>query len=86
MNRVLILLVLALTAMPAMLPAFASPAADSDYTLTVLNPQGPVEKESYPDTEIVHYAELPMKFAPENEVLEEIIATDPDAVVAGFGG
>ena len=130
MKRVLILLVLALTAMPAMLPAFASPAADSDYTLTVLNPQGPVEKgrdlaprletlqgkkiamwlsatpdqlfagkgaelydllekllkESYPDTEIVHYAELPMKFAPENEVLEEIIATDPDAVVAGFGG
>ena len=130
MKRISILLVLALAAMPAMLPAFASAAANTDYTLTVLNPQGPVEKgkdlaprfdtlkgkkiamwlsatpdqlyagkgaelydllekmfeEKYPDTEIVSYADLPMKFAPENEVVDKIIATDPDAVVAGFGG
>jgi len=130
MKRILILLVLALTAMPAMHPAFALPAVDSDCTLTVLNPQGSVEKvrdlaprldtlqgkkialwlsatpdqlyagkgaelydllekllkENYPDTEIVHYADLPMKFMPENEVVEAIVATQPDAVVIGFGG
>jgi len=130
MKRILILLVLALTAMPAMLPAFASPAADSDYTLTVLNPQGPVEKgrdlaprletlqgkkiamwltatpdqlyagkgaelydllekmlkEKYTDIQIVRYADLPMKFMPENEVVDAIVKTQPDAVVAGFGG
>lgn len=130
MKRILILLVLTLTAMPAMHPAFASPDADTDYTLTVLNPQGPVEKgrdlaprldtlkgkkiamwlsatpdqiyagkgaelydlleellqENYPDIEIVRYTDLPMKFMPENEVVEAIVATQPDAVVAGFGG
>ena len=130
MKRILILLVLALTAMPAMLPAFASPAVDPDYTLTVLNPQGPVEKgrdlaprletlqgkkiamwlsatpdqlyagkgaelydllekmlkEKYTDIQIVRYADLPMKFMPENEVVDAIVKTQPDAVVAGFGG
>ena len=130
MKRVLILLVLALTTMPAMHPAFASPAADTDYTLTVLNPQGPVDKgrdlaprlgtlkgkkiamwlsatadqvyagkgaelydllekmlkEKYADIQIVRYADLPMKFMPENEVVDAIVATQPDAVVTGFGG
>ena len=130
MKRILILLVLALTAMPGVLPAFASTDVNSEYTLTVLNPQGPVEKdqdlaprldslkgkkiamwlsatpdqlyagkgaelynlleemlkEDYPDTEIVRYTDLPMKFMPENEVVEAIVATQPDAVVAGFGG
>jgi hypothetical protein len=130
MKRILILLVLALTAMPVMLPAFASPAADTDYTLTVLNPQGPVEKgldlaprlntlqgkkvamwlsatpdqlyagkgaelyflleemlkKKYADIQIVRFTDLPMKFMPENEVVDAILKTQPDAVVAGFGG
>ena len=130
MKRILILLVLALTAMPVMFSAFASPAVDSDYTLTVLNPQGSVEKgrdlaprldtlrgkkiamwlsatpdqlyagkgaelydlleeslkKIYPDIEIVSYVDLPMKFMPENEVVEAIVKAQPDAVVAGFGG
>ena len=130
MKRILILLVLALASMPAIIPAFASPAVDSDYTLTVLNPQGPVEKgrdlaprldtlrgkkialwlsatpdqlyagkgaelydllekmlkEKYTDIQIVRYADLPMKFMPENEVVDAIVKTQPDAVVAGFGG
>ena len=43
-------------------------------------------RDKYPDTEIVHYAELPMKFTPENEVVDAIVKTEPDAVVVGFGG
>jgi hypothetical protein len=102
----------------------------SEYTLTVLNPQGSVKKdrilaprldtlkgkkvamwlsatpdqlyagkgaelygllekmlrEKYADIRIVRYADLPMKFMPENEVVQAIVATHPDAVIAGFGG
>jgi hypothetical protein len=105
-------------------------AASSEYTLTVLNPQGSVKKERvlaprldtlegkkvamwlsatpdqlyagkgaelyvlleemlkkrYADIQIVRFVNLPMKFMPENEVVEAIVATQPDAVVAGFGG
>ena len=43
-------------------------------------------KEKYADIQIVSFADLPMKFMPENEVVEAIVATQPDAVVAGFGG
>ena len=43
-------------------------------------------KEKYSNIQIVRYADLPMKFMPENEVVEAIVATQPDAVVAGFGG
>ena len=43
-------------------------------------------KEKYTDIQIVRYAELPMKFMPENEVVDAIVKTQPDAVVAGFGG
>ena len=113
----------------AILPACDSPSS-SGYTLTVLNPQGHVQKdkvlsprldtlegkkiamwltatpdqlyagkgaelfdlfekmlkEKYSNIQIVRYADLPMKFMPENEVVEAIVATQPDAVVAGFGG
>jgi hypothetical protein len=34
----------------------------------------------------VHFADLPMKFMPEKEVVEAIVATQPDAVVAALGG
>jgi hypothetical protein len=105
-------------------------AASSEYTLTVLNPQGSVKKErdlaprldtlagkkvamwlsatpdqlyagkgaelyyllegmlieKYPNIRIVSFTDLPMKFMPQNEVVEAIVATKPDAVVAGFGG
>ncbi|MFC1495601.1 hypothetical protein ACFL6W_09995 [Thermodesulfobacteriota bacterium] len=123
----------------AMLTACNSPSSNSkgtdqevasDYTLTVLNPQGHVKKdkvlaprldtlegkkialwlsatpdqlyagkgaelyvslekklkEKYSDIQIVRYADLPMKFMPENEVVDAIVKTQPDAVVAGFGG
>ncbi len=104
--------------------------ASSEYTLTVLNPQGHVKKDKgltprldtlrgkkiamwltatpdqlyagkgaelydilekmlrdkYPDIRIVRYSDLPMKFMPEKEVADAIIAAEPDAVVAGFGG
>jgi ABC-type Fe3+-hydroxamate transport system substrate-binding protein len=43
-------------------------------------------KDKYPDTQIVHYADLPMKYTPENEVVDAIVKTEPDAVVVGFGG
>ncbi len=43
-------------------------------------------KEKYTDIQIVRYADLPMKFMPENEVVDAIVKTQPDAVVAGFGG
>jgi ABC-type amino acid transport substrate-binding protein len=43
-------------------------------------------KGKYADIQIVRYADLPMKFMPENEVLEAIVATQPDAVVAALGG
>lgn len=43
-------------------------------------------KDKYSDIEIVSYRDLPMKFAPENEVVTAIVETQPDAVVAGFGG
>lgn len=105
-------------------------AASTEYTLSVLNPQGHVKKEraltprldtlkgkkiamwltatpdqlyagkgaelydllekmlreKYPDIRIVRYTDLPMKFMPEKEVADAIIAAKPDAVVAGFGG
>lgn len=117
-------------ALPAMLSALAAPAAASDYTLTVMNPQGPVDKgldlaprlgtlkgkrialwlsatpdqlfagkgtelydlldkmlrDAYPGIQIVSYTELPMKFAPEKEVVDAIVASRPDGVVAAFGG
>jgi hypothetical protein len=136
----------ALLVIPAMLFTYTSPsalpigtaqeavkggtAASSEYTLTVLNPQGSVKKdrvlaprldtlkgkkvamwlsatpdqlyagkgaelygllekmlrEKYADIRIVRYADLPMKFMPEDEVVKAIVATHPDAVVAGFGG
>jgi ABC-type Fe3+-hydroxamate transport system substrate-binding protein len=110
--------------------AVTKPATSSEYTLTVLNPQGPVKKdkelaprlktldgkkiamwlsatpdqlyagkgaelydllekmlrEKYPNTQIVHYADLPMKYTPANEVVDKIVGTHPDAVVVGFGG
>jgi ABC-type Fe3+-hydroxamate transport system substrate-binding protein len=43
-------------------------------------------KEKYNNIQIVRYADLPMKFMPENEVVDAIVKTQPDAVVAGFGG
>lgn len=43
-------------------------------------------KEKYPGIQIVPYIALPMKFAPENEVVEAILKTKPDGVIAGFGG
>ena len=43
-------------------------------------------KEKYSNIRIVRYADLPMKFTPENEVKDAILKTQPDAVVAGFGG
>ena len=132
MNKTVTWIAAVLLILPAMLWAAAgeAPAAASEYTLTVLNPQGPVKKdrdlaprletlkgkkvamwlsatadqiyagkgaelfdslekmlkEKYPDIEIVSYRDLPMKFAPENEVVAAITKTNPDAVVAGFGG
>ena len=40
----------------------------------------------YADIQIVRFVDLPMKFMPENEVVQAIVAAQPDAVVAGFGG
>lgn len=125
-----ILLLAAIITVLVLITACTSPGGNSDTTLTVLNPQGAVEKaqdlaprldtlegkkvamwlsatpdqlyagkgadlyflleemlkEKYADIQIVSFAELPMKFMPEKEVVEAIVATQPDAVVAGFGG
>ena len=43
-------------------------------------------KKRYAGIRIVRFVNLPMKFMPENEVVKAIVATKPDAVVAGFGG
>ena len=43
-------------------------------------------KEKYPDIEIVSFRDLPMKFAPEDEVVTAIVEAQPDGVVGGFGG
>jgi hypothetical protein len=43
-------------------------------------------KERFPGIHIVSYMAMPMKFAPENEVIAAIEKTRPDAVVAAFGG
>jgi hypothetical protein len=128
MKKSLWLLAAAVLAVPAMLVPTALPAAE--YTLTVLNPQGPVDKvkelaprletlkgkkiamwlsatpdqlfagkgtelydllekmlrDAYPGIEIVRYTDLPMKYSPEAEVVEKIVASRPDGVIAGFGG
>jgi hypothetical protein len=42
--------------------------------------------EKYPNTQVVHYADLPMKFTPESEAVDAIVKAQPDAVVVGFGG
>ena len=120
-----------LVLLPAM-TASEKPQGDAaaKYTLTVLNPQGPVKKAKdlaprlgglegkkiamwlsstadqhyagkgaelydalakmlqakYPGARVVPYTELPMKFAPEKDVIAAIEAGKPDGVVAGFGG
>jgi hypothetical protein len=43
-------------------------------------------KAIYTNIQIVRYTDLPMKFMPEDEVVDAIVKTQPDAVVAGFGG
>jgi hypothetical protein len=43
-------------------------------------------KGKYANIKIVPYTDLPMKFAPENEVVAAITAAKPDGVVAAFGG
>ena len=132
MKKTVVWIIAALLTLPALLWAAGSadPAAESEYTLTVLSPQGPVKKnhdlaprldtlegkkiamwlsatadqlyagkgmelydllekmlkDKYPGIEIVSYRDLPMKFAPENEVVDAITKTQPDGVVAGFGG
>jgi hypothetical protein len=131
MKKILLLHTAAALLVPVMLSFFfAPPAAGADYTLQVLNPQGPVDKvkelaprlgtlegkkialwlsatpdqvyagkgtelfdmletmlkKAYPGVQIVPYKDLPMKFAPEKEVVDAITAARPDGVVAGFGG
>ena len=135
MNRRVTWIAVTLLIIPAMILTLTSSSALSagtteDYTLTVLNPQGPAKKVrslasrldtlegkkvamwlsvtpdqiyagrgaelyslleqmlrgKYVDIQIVRFVDLPMKFMPENEVVEAIVATQPDAVVAGFGG
>ena len=120
-----------LVVLPAVIAAEKPPgAAATKYSLTVLNPQGPVKKAKdlaprlgglegkkiamwlsstadqhyagkgaelydalakmlqakYPGARVVPYTELPMKFAPEKDVIAAIEAVKPDGVVAGFGG
>jgi alpha/beta superfamily hydrolase len=104
--------------------------APSEYSLTVLNPQGAVKhvsdlaprldtldgkkvamwlsatadelyagrgedlydemakmlKDKFANIEIIPYSELPMKYSPADEVIAAITATEPDAVIVGFGG
>jgi hypothetical protein len=43
-------------------------------------------RDKFTGIKIISYADLPMKFAPENEVVAAITAAKPDAVVAAFGG
>mgnify|MGYP001769865761 CR=1 FL=1 len=43
-------------------------------------------KEKISGIHIVPYMALPMKFAPENDVVAAILKAKPDAVVAAFGG
>ena len=129
-QKTVLLLAAVCIALPAILSAFALPAEAAEHTLTVLNPQGPVDKgrdlaprlgtlqgkkiamwlsatpdqlfagkgtelydllekmlrDKYPGIEIVRYTDLPMKFAPEKEVVDAIVAAKPDGVVAAFGG
>jgi hypothetical protein len=129
MKKILLLLTAVFT-VTAVITASAMPAAAADYSLTVLNPQGPVDRvkdlaprlgtlqgkriamwlsatpdqlfagkgtelfdqlekmlrDAYPGIDIVPYKDLPMKYAPQNEVVEKIVAARPDGVVAGFGG
>ena len=127
---IIILAMLSACSNPSSENAVTKKAASSEYTLTVLNPQGSVKKdkdlaprlntldgkkiamwlsatsdqlyagkgselydllekmlkEKYPNTQVVHYADLPMKYTPANEVVDKIVGTHPDAVVVGFGG
>ena len=127
---IIILAMLSACSNPSSESAVTKKAASSEYTLTVLNPQGSVKKdkdlaprlntldgkkiamwlsatsdqlyagkgaelydllekmlkEKYPNTQVVHYADLPMKYTPANEVVDKIVGTHPDAVVVGFGG
>jgi hypothetical protein len=131
MKSKVIWIVALLVVLPAVIAAEKPPGtAATKYTLTVLNPQGPVKKskdlaprlgalegkkiamwlsstadqvyagrgaelydalakmlqDKFPGVQIVPYTALPMKFAPENEIVAAITAVKPDGVVAGFGG
>lgn len=43
-------------------------------------------KADYPKVTIIPYEELPLKYSPQDEVVEDILATEPDAVIIGVGG
>ncbi len=43
-------------------------------------------KTLYPEVNIIPYTELPIKYSPQDEVLNAILAKKPDGVIIGFGG
>ena len=43
-------------------------------------------KAEYPKVTIIPYEELPRKYSPQDEVVSDILATKPDAVIIGVGG
>ena len=43
-------------------------------------------KAEYPDVVIIPYNELPITYSPKDEVVGDLLATNPDALIVGVGG
>lgn len=64
----------------------ASKSVDVGYDQIVYEKLAEKLKAEYPDVVIIPYGELPLKYSPQDEVVEDLLAAKPDAVIIGVGG
>lgn len=64
----------------------ASKASDTAYDQIIYEKLAEKLKAQYPDVVIIPYTELPLKYSPQDEVVGDLLAAKPDAVIIGVGG
>lgn len=64
----------------------ASKSLDAGYDQVVYEKLAEKLKAEYPDIVIIPYTELPLTYSPQDEVVEELLAAKPDALIIGVGG
>ena len=64
----------------------ASKSLDAGYDEIIYEKLAEKLKAEYPNVVIIPYGELPTKYSPQDEVVEDLLAAKPDAVIIGVGG